>query len=208
MTTTLIIVRHGETAWNKDVRFRGLTELPLNEAGLKQAELTAQRIVREYQPAAIYASPLQRAMQTGEALARLTRQNVTPHQALIDIDFGDFSGLTFPEAEERFPEIYHDFFHAPERVRFPHGESLADVSSRVMTLVPELTAAYPNGQVALVTHQVVGKVLMCALLGVGNERFWQFRLDNASFSVFEIANGLATLVSANETCHLKWQFGA
>lgn len=203
MTTTLIIVRHGETAWNKDVRFRGLAELPLNETGLKQAELTAQRIVREYTPAAIYASPLQRAMQTAEALARLTHQAVIPHQALIDVDFGDFSGLTFPEAEERFPEAYHDFFHAPERVHFPHGESLADVSDRVMTLIPELTATYPNGQVALVTHQVVCKVLMCSLLGVGNERFWQFRLDNASYSVFEIADGVATLVSANETCHLK-----
>lgn len=203
MATTLIIVRHGETAWNKDVRFRGLTELPLNETGLRQAELTAQRIAAEFAPVAIYASPLQRAMQTAEALARLSHQSVMPHQALLDVDFGDFAGLTFPEAEQRFPQEYHDFVHAPERVHFPRGESLADVSARVMTWAPELTAAYPDNQVVLVTHQVVCKVIMCNLLRLGNEGFWQFRMDNASFSVFEINQGVATLVSANETCHLK-----
>ena len=99
MTTTLLIVRHGQTAWNKVVRYRGIIDLPLNELGHRQAEAVGQLIARDYAPSAIYASPLQRAIQTAEPIARLCNLETQPHLALRDIDFGEFAGLSHDEAE-------------------------------------------------------------------------------------------------------------
>jgi len=202
MTTTLIVVRHGQTAWNKEERFRGQTNLPLDEAGLRQAEAVAHYIAAHYRPSAVLASPLQRAVQTAEAIARPLGLTVEPHQGLLDLSFGDFAGLTIPEARARSPEICRAWFAVPHTVRFPHGESLDDVRSRVTELVRHVIGRYPNQQVALVSHQVVCRVLFCVLLGLDNRWFWRLRVDTASITAYEVDRGQATLALANDTCHL------
>jgi broad specificity phosphatase PhoE len=202
MGTTLILVRHGRTAWNKEERFRGRTDLPLDEVGLQQAEAVGRRVAAQYRPKAVYSSPLERARRTAEAIARHVRLAVQPHQGLLDLDYGAFSGLSLAEAEERFPELYRAWQAAPHTVRFPQGESLEDVRARALALVHELAGQYPGEQVVLVSHVVICRVLFCALLDVGLDHFWRFRPDPASLSVFELGPGGAILHLANDTCHL------
>lgn len=203
MTTTLLIVRHGQTAWNKDLHFRGRADLVLNETGLQQAEAIGRRIAAEFQPAVVLSSPLQRARQTAEVIARNLNLTVQPESKLVDIDYGEFTGLSPAEAEAKFQEFYRAWLNVPHIVRFPHGESLDDVRSRLTDLVRQATELYPNQQVVLVSHQIVCQVFLCALLGIHNGHFSHFRIDTGSLTVFELDQGRATLVTANDTAHLK-----
>jgi broad specificity phosphatase PhoE len=203
MTTTLILVRHGQTAWNEDERFRGRTDLPLDETGLQQVEAAAHRIAAEYRPVAVFSSPLRRAMQTAEVIARSAGLSVQSHPGLIDLDYGEFAGLSPVEAETRFPGLYRTWLSAPHVVRFPGGESLSSVRERTTDLVHQVMERYPGQQVVLVSHQAVCRVLLCSLLGVHNGYISRFRVDTASISVFEVHQSRATLVAVNDTCHLK-----
>lgn len=203
MTTTLIIVRHGQTAWNKDERFRGRTDLPLNETGLAQAGAVGRRVAADYRPAAILSSPLQRAVQTAEAVARLLGLTVLPEPGLLDLDYGDFAGLSPAEAEAQFEAIHHTWLSAPHIVAFPHGESLDDVRNRTGELLDRISRTYAGQQVVLVSHVVVCRVLFCSLLGIHNGHFNRFRIDPASLNVFEENQGHFTLIKANDTCHLS-----
>jgi probable phosphoglycerate mutase len=203
MTTTLLIVRHGQTAWNKDLHFRGRADLPLNETGLKQAAAIAGRIAAEFQPVALLSSPLQRARQTAEAIAQTTELNLQPEEALIDLDYGEFSGLSPTEAEAKFLELYRAWLNVPHTVRLPAGESLDDVRARLTDLLDRVTNRYPNAQVILVTHQVVCQVLLCRLLGIHNGYFSHFRVDPASLTICQVDGARGTLLSVNDTGHLK-----
>jgi broad specificity phosphatase PhoE len=203
MTTTLLIVRHGQTAWNKDLHFRGRADLTLDETGLHQAEAVGRRIAAEFQPAVVLSSPLQRARQTAEVIARNLNLTVQPESKLVDIDYGEFTGLSPAEAEAKFQEFYRAWLNVPHIVRFPQGESLDDVRSRLTDLVRQVTELYPNQQVVLVSHQIVCQVFLCALLGIHNGHFSHFRVDTGSLTVFELDQGRATLVAANDTAHLK-----
>jgi probable phosphoglycerate mutase len=203
MTTTLLIVRHGQTAWNKDLRFRGRADLPLDETGLKQAEAIARRIATEFQPAALLSSPLQRARQTAEAIAQATHLNLQAEENLIDLDYGQFSGLSPIEAEAKFPVLYRAWLNVPHTVHFPDGESLDDARARLSDLLGRVANLYPNAQVILVTHQVVCQVLLCHLLGIHNGYLSHFQVDPASLTICQVDGSRGTLVSVNDTCHLR-----
>jgi phosphoserine phosphatase len=98
MKTTMILVRHGQTEWNRVERFRGRADVPLNETGLRQAVLTAERIACSWHPVAVYSSPLSRAQQTAQATARQFDLSVEVNEGLADIDYGKWQGLTPEEA--------------------------------------------------------------------------------------------------------------
>jgi probable phosphoglycerate mutase len=202
MTTTLLIVRHGQTGWNKDLHFRGRTDLPLDEIGLKQVDMLARHLSTQYQPAAILSSPLLRARQTAEACARHLNLSIQTEQTLIDLDYGEFSGLNPAEAEAKFPKLYRDWLNVPHTVRFSAGESLDDVRARLIDLSDRLTSLYPDQQVVLITHQVVCRVLLCYILGIHNGYINHFQVDPASLTICRL-NGTGILVSMNDTCHLQ-----
>jgi broad specificity phosphatase PhoE len=121
MSTTFLVVRHGQTDWNKDYPFRGRADLALNAVGEHQAELIAQRLAADYQPGAIYSSPLRRSIQTAEAIANRVGLQPEVEDGLVDLDFGEFSGLTRAEAETKFPEVYRRWLNAPHITRFPRS---------------------------------------------------------------------------------------
>ena len=203
MTTRFILVRHGQTEWNRVERFRGRADVPLNAAGLAQAAATGRRIAAEWQPAAVYTSPLSRAVVTSEAIAAQYEQPVAPLDGLADIHYGAWQGLTPDEARARWPDLVHAWYTAPQTVQIPGGESLAGLRDRAMIAIHELVARHTDQTVALVSHTVVIRVILLAVLGLGNERFWRLRQDNCAINVFEAAGGDFTLVSMNDTCHLR-----
>jgi broad specificity phosphatase PhoE len=200
--TRFILVRHGQTEWNRVERFRGRADVPLNAAGLAQAAATGRRIAAEWQPDAVYTSPLGRAVATAEAIAAHFELPAARLDGLADIDYGAWQGLTPEEARARWPAQVEAWYSAPQTVRVPGGESLADVRDRVMVAIHALAAHHPVQTIVLVSHTVVVRVILLAILGLGNDRFWRLRQDNCAINVFEIEGGDSTLVSMNDTCHL------
>ncbi len=204
MSTTLILVRHGRTAWNKEERYRGLTDLPLDELGIRQAEAVGHRICEDYHPSAILVSPLQRTVKTAETMACVVPAVVQTHRGLLDLDYGDWTGLSHEEAKERYPELAEAWMKTPHLVRFPNGESLDDIRTRSAEVTDYILQNYPDQQVVAVTHLAVCRVLFCYLLDMPNTHIFHFRIDPASISVFEVRPWQqTTLVMSNQTSHLK-----
>ena len=202
--TRIVLVRHGQTAWNREVRFRGQADVELDEFGLQQAQATGRYLAARWPVVAVYASPLRRATQTAEAIARAHGLTAHPLEGLLDIDFGEWQGLSPDEVAQRYPALYEAWWEAPHTVCFPGGEGLDDVRSRVVAALSDVIARHPEQAVALVSHTVANRVLLCAVLGWGNDRFWRLRQETCAVNVFDAEDdGAFTVVLLNDTCHLQ-----
>jgi len=201
--TRLIIVRHGETEWNRVERFRGQYDIPLNQTGISQAEKSAKFIATYWKPAAVYSSPLSRAMATAEAIARINQLTVQPHPQLIDINYGDWQGLTPEEVRLHWTEQAENWYEHPEFAQVPNGETLIEVQQRAMQAVREICTLYPKQDVVLVSHTVVNRLMLLAMVGAGIDRFWHIRQEPCAVNVVEATEQDFTLISVNDICHLR-----
>ncbi len=201
--TRILLVRHGQTEWNRIERFRGRADVPLNEIGLAQAEATGRRVAGEWQPGAVYTSPLSRAVKTAEAIAKHFGLQVMQHPGLTDIDYGEWQGLTPEEARLRWPDEVDAWYNRPGLAHIPGGETLSDLRARAMQTVNELVARHAGETFVLVGHTVINRIILLGVLGLGNERFWRIKQDTCAINVFEAEGGDYTLVSMNDTCHLR-----
>ena len=199
--TEIILARHGETDWNVEEVFRGRIDVELNETGIKQAGLLAEYL-KGLSIAAVYSSPLKRALKTAEMIAGYHDLNVETAPGLIDFDFGKWQGLSHREVKDSYKELYAEWIRNPHQVEMPGGESLDDVRIRAVGVVDEVIAKY-EGIVVLVSHRVVNKVLICALLGLDNSHFWNIRQDTCGITVFTCENGQFVLIRHNDTSYLK-----
>lgn len=202
--TRMLLVRHGQTAWNLgagEVRYRGQTDIPLDEAGHAQARALAVRL-RDEPIAGIYTSPLQRAVQTAQPTADHHGLAVNPHPGLLDMNLGQWQGLSHTEATSRYPEVHRRWLEAPHTVTLPGGENLDAVLARGRAAVIDLIDRHAGQTIMLVGHQVVNKVLVCWLLGLDNSHYWRVTQDNACLNEFVYAGGVFRVVTLNDTCHL------
>lgn len=202
MKTTILLVRHGQTAWNKDERIRGRSDIPLDEVGLEQAQMTARYIAARWPLTAVYASPLRRALDTARAIAAVQGLEARPLDGLLDLCFGQWEGLSIPEVQARYPDLWRAWLEAPHTVRFPDGEGLDDVRERGMVTLQDIIQRHPGETVALVAHRVVNQVLLCAVLGLGNDHFWQIGQETCAVNVIEWTGRFYRLTLMNDTSHL------
>jgi len=200
--TTLFLVRHGRTGWNKEQIFRGHKDVPLDEVGREEALLVGERL-KEEGIKGVYSSPLSRARETAEAVARSHNVEVQIVEGLNDLNFGEWEGLSRQEVQERYPDLYEQWQEAPHQVIFPGGEGLDSVRIRAMKAVEDIIKQHPQEGVALVSHRVVLKVLICALLGLDNSHFWNIAQDTTAINCFQHRNGTWIVNFLNDTCHLK-----
>jgi broad specificity phosphatase PhoE len=202
--STVMLIRHGETDWNVREIFRGRIDVELNETGIKQAELLGNYLAEENM-LALYSSPLKRALKTAEIIAGYHDINVEVVPELIDFDYGEWQGLPHDVVKERYKELYNVWLRDPDRVKMPKGESLDDVRRRTLNLVEEIIAKYgeEEGALALVSHRVVNKVLICALLGLDNSHFWNIKIDTCGVTTFIYDGGRFVLTKHNDTSFLK-----
>jgi len=200
--TRFILMRHGQTQWNREERFRGRADLALDETGRRQAEVAALRLKEEH-AVAVYCSPIRRALQTAKIVGEKLNLPVQPLEGLIDLHFGSFEGLSGEEATKQYPELYRLWLQRPHEVRFPGGEGLEDVRQRVVPAVEQLAAKHKDQTVILISHKVVCQLLMCAMLGLDNSHFWQVRQDVNAINIFELRDGAPLIISVNDTCHLR-----
>ena len=202
--TRIVLIRHGQTIWNREVRFRGRADIPLDEFGLRQAEATGRYVAARWPVVAVYASPMRRAIQTAEAVAQAHELAVQPLDGLMDIDFGEWQGQLASDMEQQYPDLWHTWSKTPHKMHFPGGEGLGDVRERIVAALGEVVARHPGQTVALVSHTVAGRVLLCAVLGLGNEHFWRLGQETCAVNVFDVADdGTYTVRLLNDTSHMQ-----
>jgi broad specificity phosphatase PhoE len=197
----LILARHGQTAWNVDRVFRGRSEVALDDVGIKQAELLGEYL-KGWKLDAIYCSPLRRAIDTASVVARYQKVDVYVTEGLTDFDYGGWQSLPEREVQRLYPALFHAWHNSPDKVKMPGGESLEDVRGRAMPVINDIVSKY-GGNVLLVSHRVVIKVLMCSLLGLDNSHFWNISQDVGGFTIFNYANERFVLIRHNDTSHLR-----
>lgn len=199
--THIILARHGETEWNVTEVFRGRIDVELNETGVKQAELLAEYL-SQWKLEAVYSSPLKRAWKTAEIIGSRHKLDVEAAPGLIDFDYGQWQGLPHQEVKDRYKELYQQWIDTPDQIKIPGGETLAEVRERALGAVNNAVARY-EGRVALVSHRVVNKVLICALLGMGDSRFWNIKQDTGGITTFSYEKGQFILTEHNNTSYLQ-----
>jgi len=158
MPTTLVLVRHGETDWNRERRFQGHADTPLNDAGREGARALADQLATE-PVLALYSSPLERALETARIIGKSLGVEVAVEERLREIDVGSWQGLTRDEVEERFPDAYRRWLIGDGG--WEGGETSDDLDRRVLTALAEIAAEH-DGLVVAVTH---GGPIRAALRG-------------------------------------------
>lgn len=201
--TQIILVRHGQTEWNRVERFRGRADIPLNDTGVEQAAALAGRIARKFQPSAVYSGPLNRTVKTAEPIAKALGLTVEILGGLVDIDYGDWQGRTPEDVEVKYPGEYDVWLNHPEKARIPSGESLDGVRARALLAMEDVADRHSGQTIVLVSHKVICKVLLCTVLGLDNSHFWNIEQDNAAMNIFERRDGNYLIKLVNDTSHLE-----
>jgi len=197
----LILARHGETVWNVEKIYRGRTDVNLDEVGIKQAELLGNHL-SNWELETIYSSPLRRAIDTANIIARYQKIGIHIAEGLIDFDYGEWQSLSEQTVKNLYPTLHDEWHNNPHKVRMPGGESLEDVKKRAIKVVSVVLSEY-QGRIVLVSHRVVNKVLICSLLGLGNSYFWNIKQDVGGITIFNYVDGRFVLTKHNDTSHLK-----
>ena len=198
----LFVLRHGETEWSRARRFTGTRDVALTPAGQRQAEAVAVALAG-VPLHAVYASPLERARTTAEAIAKPQRLDVALDPRFAEMAFGAWEGLTRDEAAARTPDLYAGWRAAPGGVTPPGGEALTAVAARVADGIAALQAAHPEGTVALVTHAIVVRLIVLAGLGLGADRLWSVDASPGGLTEIEYRPGWVSVHRMNTLSHLE-----
>lgn len=204
MGSRILLVRHGHTGWNEgaEEKFRGRADIDLDALGVRQAEATAARISR-WDVAAIYSSPLPRAMTTARILASSLNIEPGADNGLIDIDYGTWQGLSLGQAQTQGPQLYSQWLESPHLALFPSGEGLEQVRSRVVAAVENVLSYHTEQTIVLVSHKVVCKVLMGVFLGLELSHFWHIEQHTCAINQVDVKPLAPIVTLLNDTSHLQ-----
>lgn len=199
--TRLILIRHGQTVWNHDLRYQGHTDIALSDEGLRQAELVAGRLARE-KIAAVYASDLSRAFVTAERIAGRHGVPVTGIPELREIKFGEWEGLTYRGIGEKWPEQMARLYSHPDEVVIPGGETFRELKERAAGAVDRLVEKHPEDTIAVVSHGGTIRTILCATLNIPLNHVWNIRQDNTAVNIIDYYGDRAIVSLVNDTHHL------
>jgi broad specificity phosphatase PhoE len=202
MTTTVLLVRHGQTDSNINNFYMGWSSEDLNEAGYNQASRLSARL-SSLPVHSVCTSPLQRAHTTAAILAEPHRLKPVVMDDLIEVNLGDWQGLYATEIEQRWPEVWRQWRIDPSSVTVPGGESLTQVTERAIRALHRVVASHQGEVTAIVTHEVIIKVLVAHVLGAPNHIYRRFDVNNASLSVVRIVGDQSWLAGLNDMSHLE-----
>jgi len=201
--TTTLLLRHGATELSAERRFSGRDDIALTKEGIRQAGLAARRLAAAPGVDVIVTSPLQRARRSAEAVAEATGAPMIVDDDLAEADFGQWQGLSFAEASQRWPDELAAWLASPDAAP-PGGESFAVVALRVLGAMDRLIKAHQHSTAVVVSHVTPIKTLVCRALLAPPEAMFRMNLDVASLTRIDcFDNGSALLRSFNDTAHLQ-----
>jgi broad specificity phosphatase PhoE len=209
----LVLVRHGETEWNRNGQFQGQIDVPLNDNGRAQGEKAAE-FLKSVTLDAAYTSYMARPKETAEIVLK-HHPGLTLHEVndLREISHGEWEGRFEADIEASYPGMLHQWQTEPETVQMPDGENLKQIWHRAILAWKEIVEAHsPQGDddpvqtVLVVAHDAINKAILCHVVGLGTEAFWRFKQGNGAVSVIDYPNGIDSapvLNAANITTHLS-----
>ncbi len=181
----IFCVRHGETDWNREGRFQGQIDIPLNARGRAQAEM-ARDALSCVRFDTVWSSPLSRALETARTIAG--KADIATHPGLAEIAHGLWEGKLLAEVRAEWPDLLELWHTAPDAVTMPEGESLAGVRARAAAAFDDIARAARGTRaenVLLATHDATLKALLCHILEAPLSSFRRFQLANASITIVE-----------------------
>ncbi len=205
----LLFIRHGETQWNRESRFQGIRDIPLNENGKNQGQKAAD-FLKEIDINFGVSSPLLRPKETAEIILQY-HPNITLdlRPPLTEICHGLWEGKLEAEIEADFPGMLQQWKEAPETVQMPEGETLQEVWDRAVACWQDIVKDYSqdaNPKTGIVVaHDAINKVILCELLGLQPANFWNIKQGNGCVSVIDYPKGVdghPVLQAINITTHL------
>lgn len=197
MPTRLILIRHGETNWNKKKRYSGLADVALNTRGRRQAGRLRERLKGEVIHK-VYSSDRKRAAQTAAIIFQKTAIDKVPD--LKEMDFGVFEGLTYKQVMKKYPSIYKKWLGNPFGVTIPEGEGLSAFGMRVSGAIKRILSCNRGKTVAVVSHGGAISVFINKI--TKSEDFWGLIPSSASISIIEFTGARSKVRLLNDTTHL------
>ena len=200
----IFIVRHGQTSGNRARKYFGITDIELNEEGIIQAGLISKRLERE-NICRIYSSNLKRAFKTAEIIAKPHKINVESKKDLMEINFGDWEGLSFQEIQKSYPHEFSKWQNNIMDFTIPHGESVLELKKRVELAFSEILNSAVENNVVIVTHGGPIRVILSKILSPNalETTFWKIKQDNASLNIIENMDNTQIISLVNDTSHLN-----
>jgi broad specificity phosphatase PhoE len=202
MSSTVLLIRHPESAWNRKGIYQGQTDIPLSPLGKVQAALVGARLSHE-SLSGIISSPLRRARSLARAIARHHHGlQVIPDNRLLEIAHGTWEGLHGHEIEHRFPAMYHQWIQRPHEVTFDGGESLQDVHDRSIPVIEDLLSRKAGETWVVVTHDIVARLAIAAAWGQPVMGFSSISLENAAITTLVGPQLIGSVHQVNDVAHL------
>jgi broad specificity phosphatase PhoE len=208
----IVLVRHGETEWNRLHRIQGISDLELNETGRRQAEALAQAL-KNQRVEAIYTSPLKRARDTADVIACHHQVEVVTLFGLREMDAGEVDGLTYEEMRVQYGDFLDRWLEDCTAVRPPGGCTLHELQEQAWGAIQEIVKGQhqmaaegkesEKGVVVVVTHFFPILSIICKALGLDLSQCRRMKLDLGSMCALDFNPSRTVLVSLNDTCHLK-----
>lgn len=199
--TELILIRHGETAWNRERRMQGQTDTPLSDIGRAQAAAVGARLA-QHPFDALYSSDLSRAYDTAAAISRASGREIRREPALRERTFGIFEGLTYSEMAERYPALHERFSQREPDYAVPGGESPRQFYERSLACLNAIAQAHAGQCVVVVTHGLVLDTLHRAARNMTLDEKREAPLLNASLNTFRLEQGAWVEVAWGDVDHL------
>jgi len=199
----VILIRHGETNWNKEGRFQGQIDIPLNEKGKEQAS-KASKYLEDIEFTKAISSSMKRPYETAKIILKNNNIQIKKIDSLIEISHGLWEGKLEEEIKRTWPEMLKDWHERPESVTMPEGESIKQVSDRAISAWDLIcNSQQKNDTTLLVAHDAVNKTLICHILGLSYSDIWMIKQGNGGITVIDIfKNKNYVLSSVNITNHL------
>lgn len=199
----LIIVRHGETSWNKQKRLQGQKDIPMSKIGLKQAKVLAKRLSKT-KVDVIYTSRLKRAIKTAEEIRKFHENaKLFKEKSLNEMFWGKWEGLKMEHIKKKYKELYKKREKDKFNFRIPKGESPKILKDRIKKIISSIIKKNKDKTVLVVGHGGVNRTILGILLKWSNKKILSVMLQNASISVINIKNDKARMHLFNSYRHLK-----
>jgi broad specificity phosphatase PhoE len=198
----LLLIRHGQSTWNREHRIQGQLDPPLSEQGQHQAALLGARLAgRKF--SAFYASDLSRALETADVIAQAVGLRPEPARSLREIYLGEWEGLRTEEIAERFPQAWSSWTEEPDWDLVPGGEGAAIFDARVSRALDEIMQLHQHGDVLVVTHGGVIQIALHRVVGRPPQGLFPFKIQNGSITLLERRDGRMVIGGVNDIGHLE-----
>ena len=198
----LLLVRHGQSTWNREHRIQGQLDPPLSEEGRRQAEMLGYRLAGR-RLAGFYSSDLKRALETSRRIGAVSGIDAVATPGLREIFLGEWEGLRTDELAQRFPEAWARWNVEPDWDVVPGGEGAALFERRVAAALDAILERHAHGDVLVVTHGGVIQVALHRVIGRPSRGLFPFKIQNASITVIEKRDRREIIGCVNDTGHLE-----